>query len=64
MGSELNTKETIVKIKVLGAGGGGSNGNDLKWGRDPREDEMEWARRCALAAIQSLGKRPRYGRRR
>lgn len=25
MGSELNTKETIVKIKVLGAGGGGSN---------------------------------------
>ena len=24
-GSELNTKETIVKIKVLGAGGGGSN---------------------------------------
>lgn len=25
MGSELNTKETIVKIKVLGAGGGGTN---------------------------------------
>ena len=25
MGSEINTKETIVKIKVLGAGGGGSN---------------------------------------
>ena len=25
MGSELNTKETIVRIKVLGAGGGGSN---------------------------------------
>ncbi len=25
MGSELYTKETIVKIKVLGAGGGGSN---------------------------------------
>lgn len=25
MGSELNTKETIVKIRVLGAGGGGSN---------------------------------------
>ena len=25
MGTELNTKETIVKIKVLGAGGGGTN---------------------------------------
>ena len=25
MGSEMNTKEAIVKIKVLGAGGGGSN---------------------------------------
>lgn len=25
MGSDLNTKETIVKIKVLGAGGGGTN---------------------------------------
>ena len=44
--------------------GGGSASNDLKWGRDPREDEEEWARRCAKAAIHTLGKRPRYGRRR
>ena len=43
---------------------GGSTGNDLKWGRDPREDEMEWAHRCAQAAIAALGKRARYGRRR
>ena len=54
----------LATPNVSVSGGGGSNGNDLKWGRDPREDEMEWARRCALAAIQSLGKRPRYGRRR
>lgn len=27
------------------SGGGGSTGNDQKWGRDPREDEKEWAHR-------------------
>lgn len=52
----------IPNISV--SGGGGSTGNDQKWGRDPREDEMEWAHRCAQAAIAALGKRARYGRRR
>lgn len=46
------------------SGGGGSSVTDLKWGRDPREDEMEWAHRCAQAAIKALGKQARYGRRR
>ena len=54
----------LATPNVSVSGGGGSTGNDQKWGRDPREDEMEWAHRCAQAAIAALGKRARYGRRR
>lgn len=54
----------LAAPEVSVSGGGGSTGNDLKWGRDPREDEMEWAHRCAQAAIKALGKQARYGRRR
>lgn len=31
-------------------GGGGSSDNDKDWGRDPKEDEIQWAMRCAKAA--------------
>ena len=54
----------LATPEVSVSGGGGSTGNDLKWGRDPHEDEMEWAHRCAQAAINALGKQARYGRRR
>lgn len=54
----------LAAPEVSVSGGGGSTGTDLKWGRDPREDEMEWAHRCAQAAIKALGKQARYGRRR
>lgn len=54
----------LAAPEVSVSGGGGSTGSDLKWGRDPREDEMEWAHRCAQAAIKALGKHARYGRRR
>ena len=54
----------LAAPEVSVSGGGGSTGNDLKWGRDPREDEMEWAHRCAQAAIKVLDKQARYGRRR
>lgn len=55
---------TMLATPEVSVNGGGSTGNDLKWGRDPHEDEMEWARRCAQAAMRALGKRARYGRRR
>lgn len=44
-----------------GGGGGSTNSN---WGRDKDEDDLRWARRCAKAATQKLGKQPKYGLRR
>ena len=32
--------------------GGGGSQPDSGWGRDPKEDEREWARRCARMALQ------------
>ena len=46
-----------------GSGGGGSS-SDLPWGRDPREDEIAFARRCANRARQILKPQPRKGRKR
>lgn len=44
-------------------GGGGGSGDDKSWGRDPREDELEWARRCARVARAMVRPR-RYGMKR
>lgn len=46
----------------VGSGGGGSQ-SDLPW-RDKDDDELKWARKCALAASRSLGKKPKTGFRR
>ena len=35
-------------------GGGGGGGSDLPWGRDPKEDDREWARRCAQEAKRMM----------
>ena len=35
-------------------GGGGGGGSDLKWGRDPEEDDREWARRCLAMARKMM----------
>ena len=43
----------------VGSGGGGSQ-SDLPW-RDKDDDDMKWARKCALAASRSLGKKPKTG---
>lgn len=47
--------------EVTSGGGGGGSQSDLKWGRDPKEDEIEFARRCALAASNRIGRRPKGG---
>lgn len=38
--------------------GGGSTSHE-EWGRKPDEDELEWAFRCAKAAIPQIGRKPR-----
>ena len=35
-------------------GGGGGGGSDLKWGRDPEEDDREWASRCLAMARKMM----------
>lgn len=47
--------------EVTSGGGGGGSQSDLKWGRDPKEDEIEFARRCALAASNRIGRHPKGG---
>jgi hypothetical protein len=34
--------------------GGGGGGSDLAWGRDPKEDDREWARRCLAMARKMM----------
>lgn len=50
--------------EVSSGGGGGGSQSDLKWGRDPKEDEIEFARRCALAASNRIGRHPKGGMKR
>ena len=49
---------------VSSSGGGGGCSSDQGWGRDKDEDEKEWARRCAQAAIKALGRKPKKSMRR
>ena len=45
----------------VSSGGGGGSQSDLKWGRDPEEDEVEFARRCAREASHRLGIQKKSG---
>lgn len=49
--------------QVTGGGGGGSQ-SDLNWGRDSKEDELEFARRCAREASRVIGRQTKTGMRR
>jgi uncharacterized coiled-coil DUF342 family protein len=44
------------------AHGGGGGGSNLPWGRDPNEDDREWARRCLAMARKLM--RPSSGKQR
>ena len=46
------------------SGGGGGSSADNNWGRDKDEDDLRWARRCAKAAAQKLGRQIKCGLRR
>jgi hypothetical protein len=52
----------LLAAQDVNVGGGGSQ-SDLPW-RDKDDDDMKWARKCALAASRSLGKKPKTGFRR
>ena len=49
----------MISVPAVPSGGGGGSSNDLPWGRNEDEDEMERARRCARAAIKKFGKKPK-----
>ncbi len=46
------------------SGGGGGSQSDLKWGRDPKEDEIDFAHRCAREASRRLGLQKKSGMKR
>ena len=50
--------------EMTSGGGGGGLQSDLKWGRDPEEDEIEFARRCAREASHRISKQKKSGMRR
>ena len=47
--------------EVTSGGGDGGSQSDLKWGRDPDEDEIEFARRCAREASHRLSTHKKSG---
>ena len=49
--------------EISGGGGGGSH-SDLKWGRDPEEDEIDFARRCAHEASRRITAQKKSGMKR
>ena len=46
------------------SGGGGGPQSDLPWGRDSKEDEIDFARRCARMAVSKMGIQKKSGRKR
>ena len=50
--------------EVTSGGGGGGSQSDLIWGRDPEEDEIEFARRCAREASRRIGTQKKSGMKR
>ncbi len=67
---ELTNLAVALFIGIAGgpttalSGGGGGSSTDNNWGRDKDEDDLHWARRCAKAAAQKIGKQAKYGLRR
>ena len=55
---------TLIASPYEVTSGGGGSQSDLKWGRDPEEDEIEFARRCARKASHRLGIQKKSGMKR
>lgn len=50
----------LLEVPNAPTGGGGGSQSELSW-RDKDEDDLLWAKRCARAAIRTLGKKPKTG---
>ena len=50
--------------EVTSGGGGDGSQSDLKWGRDPEEDEIDFARRCAYEASRRITAQKKSGMKR
>ncbi len=50
-------------IQFAKTSGGGGGGSDLPWGRDPKEDEREFAYRCLMRAHKLLKSTPQQVKR-
>ena len=50
----------LLEVPNAPTGGGGGSQSELPW-RDKDEDDLLWAKRCARAAIRTLGKKPKTG---
>ena len=53
----------LATPSVTSSVGGGASNNE-GWGRKRDEDELDWAYRCAKAAIHAIGRKPKKGMRR
>lgn len=51
-------------IQFAQGSGGGGGGSDLPWGRDPREDDRQFAYRCMMRAHRMLRPAPSQSKRR
>lgn len=50
----------LLEVPNAPTGGSGGSQSELPW-RDKDEDNLLWAKRCARAAIRTLGKKPKTG---
>ena len=50
----------LLEVPNAPTGGSGGSQSELPW-RDKDEDDLLWAKRCARAAIRTLGKKPKTG---
>lgn len=51
----------LMEAPTVPSGGGGGTSNDLPWGRKEDEDDLRWARRCAMMATRMMGRKPKSG---
>ena len=55
---------TMLATPSVASSVGGGATNHEGWGRKRDEDEIDWAHRCAKAAIHAIGRKPKRGMRR
>ncbi len=51
----------MMEAPTVPSGGGGGTSNNLPWGRKEDEDDLRWARRCAMMATRMMGRKPKSG---